>query len=99
MRCNHDYLMADFSFYMRLPCHLAETLHKSSSSWAVAIFRSVFRDLTCCCMGSSRPENISLCYFDDLAGAVRRSCERDSDVKYSTVQREKTVSYCFFRRK
>jgi len=26
MRCNHDYLMADFSFYMRPPCLLAETL-------------------------------------------------------------------------
>src|SRR6266516_3354565 len=28
MRCNHDYLMADFSFYMRSPFLLAETLIK-----------------------------------------------------------------------
>ena len=26
MRCGHDYLMEGFSFYMRLPCLLAETL-------------------------------------------------------------------------
>src|ERR1700737_1812 len=67
--------------------------HKSSSSWIVAAFRFVFRDITRCCMeGPFWQKNVSRCYFDGLAGAVSGWYKRGSDRKYTIRQREITVS-------